>query len=129
MLHPSPPPEELPADELPADEERRGCVRYIFRHPPMLRFLVRPSFQSARGFLRDLSTEGAGLLVSQELRVGTVMFIQLRGFRRGTTRTQLARVVHCTQHGSGCWLVGCRWTCPLSADELRHALHEGGGIN
>ena len=78
MPPPSPPPEEAPSLDPAADEDRRGCVRYIFRHPPMLRFLVRPSFQAARGFLRNLSTDGAGLLVNQELRVGTVLFVQLR---------------------------------------------------
>ncbi len=122
MLLPSPSPPEQPETEPAADDERRGCVRYIFRHPPMLRFLVRPSFQAGRGFLKDLSTEGAGLLVSQELRVGTVVFIQLRGLRHGTTRTQLARVVHCTRQTSGQWMAGCRWTCPLGAEELRQAL-------
>lgn len=115
-------PEKSPAATPPEGEERRGSVRYIFRHPPMLRFLVRPSFQSARGFLKDLSAEGAGLLVGQELRQGTVLFVQLRGMHRGTTRTQLARVVHCTPQAAGRWLVGCRWTCPLGPEELRHAL-------
>jgi hypothetical protein len=124
MLLPCPSPNELPTAESGVEEERRGCVRYIFRHPPMLRYLVRPSFQAGRGFLKDLSTHGAGLLITQELRVGTVVFVQLRGLRRGSTRTQLARVVHSTQHGSGRWLIGCRWTCPLSPEELRHALQD-----
>ena len=125
MSEPTPTaPAERPAS--PAPGERRESVRYYFRHRPMVRFLIRPSFQCGRAFVKNISATGIGLLLSHEVEVGSVLFIQLRGLRRGLTRTQLARVVHVTPEGPGRWLVGCRLTGTLSDQELRDSLREDG---
>jgi hypothetical protein len=92
----------------------------------MVRFLIRPSFQCGRAFVKNISATGIGLLLNHEVALGAVMFVQLRGLRPGGTRTHLARVVHVTPEGPGRWLVGCRLTCTLSEDELREALREDG---
>jgi hypothetical protein len=92
----------------------------------MVRFLVRPSFQCGRAFIKNISATGIGLLLSHEVAPDAVLFVQLRGLRRGGSRTHLARVVHVTPGGPGRWLVGCRLTCTLSDEELREALREDG---
>jgi hypothetical protein len=104
--------------------ERRCCERYYYRRQPLVRYLVRPSFQSGRAFLRDLSRHGLALLVTRPLDPGTILFVQLRGSRRGVTHTQLARVVHITEQSECRWLVGCELTCPLSDEQLRLCLGE-----
>jgi hypothetical protein len=109
-------PADVDADAAP---ERRHCARYHYRRQPLVRYLVRPSFQAGRAFLRDLSRHGMALLVTRLLDPGTVLFVQLRGRRRGTTCTQLARVIHVTEQSPGRWLVGCELTCPLDDDQLR----------
>ncbi len=90
----------------------------------MVRFLVRPSFQSGRAFLQDVSRIGLSLLLSHRLEPGAVLFIQMRGTRKGNTHTHLAKVVHVTRQPTGVWVVGCRLTCPLSDEELGLALGE-----
>jgi hypothetical protein len=105
--------------------ERRCCERYPFRRQPLVRYLVRPSFEAGRAFLRDLSPYGLSLLVIRPLDPGAVLFVQLRGARRGVTHTQLARVVHVTEQSPGRWLVGCEFTCPLGDEQFRHGRSEG----
>ncbi len=107
-----------PGDEV-RTAERRSCGRYHYRRQPIVRFLVRPNFQPGRGFLRDLSRHGLALLLTRPLDPGTVLFVQLRGGRRGVTHTQLARVVHAAEQSPGRWLVGCELTCPLSDAQLQ----------
>jgi hypothetical protein len=116
------PPAQPERPGAAAHPERRASLRYYFRQRPMVRFLVRPSFQCGRAFIKDICATGIGLLLTHEVTTGTVLFLQLRGRRRGTTLTQLARVVHVEPDGPGRWLVGCKLTCPLSDEELRDAL-------
>lgn len=123
MNDPSAPQAEAARPETAA-VERRCCERYHYRRQPLVRYLVRPSFQSGRAFLRDLSRHGLALLVTRPLDAGTILFVQLRGSRRGVTHTQLARVVHVTEQSPGRWLVGCELTCPLSDEQLRLCLAE-----
>jgi hypothetical protein len=111
---------QTPANVDPVSApDRRGAARYHYRRQPLVRYLVRPSFHAGRAFLRDLSRHGMALLVTRLVEPGTVLFVQLRGSRRGITCTQLARVVHVTEQSPGRWLVGCELTCPLNDEQLR----------
>ncbi len=106
------------------EAERRACSRYYFGPNPVVRFLVRPSFQCSRAILKDLSVEGIGLMLNRKLEPGTVLVVQLRGGRRGTSQTRLARVVQATPHDSGHWLIGCKLTWHMNTDELWALLEE-----
>jgi hypothetical protein len=110
-----------PLDQTPGPE-RRASARHRPPRPPLVRYLIRPSFQCGRAFLRDLSRYGLALLVTRPLEPGMVLFVQLRGSRRGGTCTQLARVVHVTEQSPGRWLAGCELTCPLTDEQLRLSL-------
>ena len=105
--------------DLTPTQDRRAWHRYHCQRQPLVRYLVRPSFECGRAFLRDLSRHGLALLVTQPLNPGTVLFVQLRGRRRGNTCTQLARVIHLTEQSPRRWLVGCELSCPLSDEQLR----------
>jgi hypothetical protein len=121
VAEPNAPQAAAGCDRAP-EPERRSCARHPYRRLPLVRYLVRPSFNCGRAFLRDLSHDGLALLVSQPLEPGTVLFVQLRGRRPGATHAQLARVVHVTPQAPGHWLVGCQLTSPLSDDQLRQTL-------
>jgi hypothetical protein len=88
----------------------------------MIRFRVKGDTQAGRGFLRDISITGLGLLLSRQMEAGTVLVLQLPGLRSPRRRKQRAEVVHATGQASGNWLVGCRFLSPLSDEELRQAL-------
>jgi hypothetical protein len=104
--------------------ERRACARYRYRTPPQIRFLVRAALLGGEAFARDISAHGIGLLVGHPLREGTVLLLEQPGKFPGTTRTRVARVVHATPLQDGEWLIGCRFSPPLSDGELALALRQ-----
>lgn len=105
---------------LPA-EERRALVRYPSSQEACL---LDPSM---RGILlaakvRDISTQGIGLLVGKQLISGAQVTIDIQDRNRGESRILQARVVHATLQPEGRWLVGCVFSTSLSAEELREIL-------
>jgi hypothetical protein len=93
----------------------------------VVHYLVRPGLRVAQAVLQDLSLDGAGLVLKGPLAEGAVLMLHLgRPHRPRITYTRLARVAHATMHDSGTWLVGCRFTPPLSDDELASLRQELG---
>jgi hypothetical protein len=84
---------------------------------PMLKFLVRPSFQSYRAVARDVSRRGISLYVTRELTVGSRLALYARGRHRGHSCLLTARVVYANRQGVN-WLIGCELSRPLSDGEL-----------
>jgi len=108
------PPQQL---QRPPGAERRGCPRYACGRGWRVRYVVRPSFHSARGLIRDISASGVCLVVGRRLEPGTVLLLQLPS---GPTR--LARVVRVRDPRwwgwpTG-WVVGCRFATPLGDLDL-----------
>jgi hypothetical protein len=73
--------------------------------------------QQGVALLRELSAEGVGLLLRGPVAPGAVLMVQFPGPRRGTTHTQLARVVHAARQKDG-WLVGCQLVPRLAEQDL-----------
>ena len=86
-----------------------------------VRYLVRPCFSACRGALRWLSASSAGLVAEGPLEAGTVILLELPGSQPAEVRSRLARVVRAQAQPDGSWLVGCRFSPPLSAEELAPA--------
>ena len=104
----------------PVGVERRGCVRSRCLLGLPLRCVVKPSFHSAYGLLRDLSASGCGLLLEAAAPPpqGAVVLLQLSGGRPHDSYARLARVARAgPEDGSGCF-VGCEFTPPLRDEEL-----------
>ena len=111
-----------PSTTAPAGSEERVASRHRPRRVASVRLFLRPDFRSRPADLRDLSSTGAGLMVSVAVEVDAVIFIQLPGRRSGLTCTRAARVVHRTLLSTGEWLLGCRWQHPLPEEEVRNAV-------
>jgi hypothetical protein len=73
------------------------------------------------GRVRNISRGGVGLLLRHCFRPGTSLSVELRAGTGAVLRTVTLRVVHATPDDDGgtpCWLLGCAFDQPLSADEL-----------
>lgn len=67
--------------------------------------------------VRDISLSGIGLVSPTPLRPGTFLAINLPGAKR-LRRTVKAQVVRVVPKSRGTFVLGCRLSTNLSADEL-----------
>jgi hypothetical protein len=74
--------------------------------------------ETRRGWILDLSSHGAGVLLPQPLQPDTLFVLHLKS-TAGDRRYELpGRVIHATTQPSGDWLIGCHFADPLTADDL-----------
>jgi hypothetical protein len=128
-------PEHEPATETPstvvgamAEEstiirlvERRACVRYSCA--PGVETFCLPVYKDRndQGWLaevRNISTDGIGLLLGRWFGQETLLEVELQNAARSVSRKVLVRVKHATSHDGG-WLVGGILVQKLSEAELR----------
>ncbi len=98
-------------------EERRLSDRRPCRAHPLIKVLVRPSFQPLGAIARDASRRGISLYVPTAIPLGSRLALQVRGRRHGSSCIVSGRVIYLGQRGNG-WVVGCELTRPLSDQEL-----------
>jgi hypothetical protein len=103
----------LTPGRAPRGGQRRPC-----RSSPLLKLLVRPSFQPQNGVARDVSRRGISFFLGRELPVGARLALYSRGGRRGDSCVLTARVVYATTCRGGSWLIGCELSRPFSDAEL-----------
>jgi hypothetical protein len=97
-------PRRMAEQETTPEKERRAGVegrrqrRYCCRKERIVRLAVRPNFRSFPALLHDVSADGIGFLLDSPLDPGTVLALQLRSERPGTSVIRMARVVHVRRH-------------------------------
>jgi hypothetical protein len=101
------------------NEERRASARRSVALMSLCRAVGGAIGVRRPARVRDLSTLGVGLVVSQQLEPGTLLEIDLETPSGRQVRTPLARVVHVEEEGDGSWAVGCAFTAELSSADLR----------
>jgi PilZ domain len=69
--------------------------------------------------IRDLSSTGVGLFSSAPFEPGTSLILRLQSRVDCRSVSLVARVVHCSLHYSGQWIVGCRLDQKLPPDRLK----------
>jgi hypothetical protein len=106
-------------------DDRRSAVRFPCRPGAEVRFLVKPSFRSRRGFLRDVSAGGVALNVSQAVEEGAVLLLELPAGPRGETALRVARVVGVRRDPVGYYLLSCSFTRQLGDRQVFGALQKG----
>jgi hypothetical protein len=109
-------PASDPFVDLPetAKPERRLSVRYACE--VAMCHLGRPLPRgSPRAWVVDVSSSGAGLLLTEDVPPGTRLALEFAPVRWVLP----GRVVHSIGLDGGTWLVGCRFDFPLDDDDLR----------
>ena len=102
-----------------AGVEKRAEPRH--RRPPLVRVrrVTVPQSAFRLSILRDVSTRGISLVLTNSVPAETMLEIELHG--RSIVK-RFARVVHSTKHEAG-WLVGCSINESLSDAELERLLN------
>jgi hypothetical protein len=72
-----------------------------------------------KGYVRNLSVLGIGMIVPEKVEAGDLIHIDLRRRADTPVRRILARVVHVNQEEGGWWFIGCEFAQPLNDEELR----------
>jgi hypothetical protein len=124
MAEPTPSSFEAESEQV-STEDRRKAVRFPCRPGAEVRFLVKPSFRSRRGFLKDVSTGGVALNVSQPIEEGAVLLIEMPAGPRGQTVLRVARVVGVRRSPVGYYLVSCAFTRQMGDRLIFGALQKG----
>ena len=103
-------------------DQRRSAPRYHCGPATLGRLVVVRQRETHHGWVLNLSTHGAGVLLTQALAVETLLVLHVKS-TDGQRRYELpGRVIHSTTQFSGDWLVGCVFADPLSADDLEALL-------
>jgi hypothetical protein len=108
---------QRPAGEMLLD--RRAQPRYPVNNDTTCPFVMPLGDELGPAKVRDISTEGVGLLMASPLEPGTLLVIALNNAARNFCCTQLVQVVHASQVVGGMYLVGCVFLNPLTYEELR----------
>ncbi|HZY89413.1 MAG TPA: PilZ domain-containing protein [Gemmataceae bacterium] len=98
--------------------ERRRSRRRACRSAPALSYVPWPGELGQLGHAVDVGPQGIGFLATRPLRPGAVLALQVLGGAPGTSRTRVARVVHCAGGEGGQWRVGCQVSPPFSPEEV-----------
>lgn len=99
-------------------DHRRSAPRYQCGLATLAQVAVDASLELHRGWVLNLSTRGAGLLLAQALPLETFIVLHVRS-TAGDRRYELpGRVIHATTQVGGDWLVGCEFADVLSAEDL-----------
>lgn len=99
---------------------RRGARRYRF-NLGAVGFLSFEDGSSQEVWLVDLSEKGIGFYSDWPMERGTSVVLNLTGNLPGPL-VVTAKVVHCTKHEVGDWLIGCQFTERLEAEQLAEIL-------
>jgi hypothetical protein len=101
--------------------DRRAAPRYACGPQVLCQLTTDPGAEPWLAWVRDVSTQGIGLVVDRRFAPGTPMLVELQT-DDGLTCTVTARVVRARAEGEAEWLIGCTLTRELDDDELEKLL-------
>jgi len=101
-------------------EDRRTAERFPVTDDTHCNFLspVVEDFGPVK--VRNVSTDGIGLLLSRKVEPGALLAVGLANTPKGFGRTVLVRVIHVTPQPGGSYLIGGNFNTPLTYEELRN---------
>jgi hypothetical protein len=112
------PPQVAVAAPVAPAANRRVSVRYPCRSGTAGRLTLAGEYISRAARVLDVSTGGVALRLSQRVRRGTALFLQLYNAELQFHYTLSVRVAHTTALPGRKWLVGCAFDRELSPQEL-----------
>ncbi len=99
--------------------ERRATPRYPVNADTSCPFIMPLADDFGPARIREISTEGIGLLTSRAIEPGTLLVIGLKNAAHNFYRTQVVQVVHATRAVGGMYIIGGTFLNPLTYEELR----------
>jgi hypothetical protein len=102
---------------MPDPAERRAEERFPVNADTSCTFAAQVAEDLGPVRIRNISMQGAGLILRRCVDPGAMLAVSLSNPARGFARTVLMQVVHATPQPGGC-LVGGTFTAPLTYQEL-----------
>jgi hypothetical protein len=100
-------------------QDRRASVRHQSSAKGSCQTLSAGRESSWEAIVRNISSDGIGLLLSRRFEPGVLLAIEVTDKSEGQTRLLLARVIHATARPEGGWLTGCCLLNTLTDDEVQ----------
>jgi hypothetical protein len=97
---------------------KRATVRYRCAPATIGKLYVSEDHEYQHAWVLNLSTSGAGLILSRAVPLGTFVMIQVKSSDPSKTYELTAHVVHCNSLPHGEWNLGCELVSPLSLEDL-----------
>jgi hypothetical protein len=100
--------------------ERRAEVRYLCERP-----IVCYEFRTQQRLwarVRDVSSEGIGLLLRAPIAPGTKLVTEMKTLDPSVSLTLVAQVVDCTMQSDKTWIVGSRFVSRPREEDLKALL-------
>jgi hypothetical protein len=107
-----------PETAAPRRSDRRRATRYRCAPAAISRLYVPAADSSYYCAVNNVSTTGVGLIAPGPMDAGEAIFVQFRLPQPNQVLNVLAEVVHCAQQPDATWAVGCRFSRPLTDDQL-----------
>jgi hypothetical protein len=105
---------------MPERTARRAAERFPVNQETRCDFAAPVTEPLGPVRIRDVSTDGIGLLLSKRVEVGSTLALGVSNAGKGFARTLLVQVAHVTHQVGGTYLVGGILSTPLTYDELRN---------
>ena len=111
---------------MPDFKDRRAVERFPVNADSGCDFVspVLEDFGPAK--IKNISTDGIGLLMSHHLKPGLLLTINVVNRSKPFAKTMLVRVMHVTPETTGVFLVGGKFVTPLTYQELCTLVMETG---
>jgi PilZ domain len=100
------------------ESDRRAAERFTVTADTTCDFTAALSKDLGATRIKNVSTEGIGLVVSGPVEQGAVLAILVNNKPKAFSRTLLVQVVHVTPQAGGTYLVGGTFLAPLTYQEL-----------
>jgi PilZ domain len=102
---------------MPGPADRRNAERFPVNAATSCPFVspVVENFGPVK--IKNISTDGIGLIASRTVPAGTMMVVTLANQAKGISKNVMIRVAHVTPE-LGAFLIGGSFITPLSYDEL-----------
>jgi hypothetical protein len=102
--------------------ERRKDRRHPWRYRGITKVMLRSTLRVLEAQSLNLSLRGIGLVVQEELEIGTLVAVFPPRPQAATACALTARVIRTQPRKGGRWYIGCALLRPLSQAEVQEFL-------
>jgi hypothetical protein len=104
---------------MPDPRDRRSAERFPVNADTSCQFVRPVGDELGHARIKNVSTDGIGLLLSKRVEPGSLLAIALMVKGKPFNRTLLVQVAHVTAQPGGSFLVGGNFVTPLTYDDLK----------
>lgn len=102
--------------------DRRASIRYLSEHEAFTYSTGKSKDVCLVAKVVDISHHGIGLILTEHVKAGTILNVELHGKSEGLPCFLLARVMWTGERSDGTLMAGCQFSRSLSDHELNALL-------